>query len=298
MSICVAYGNKVMDTRLPQPTGCGDKYDVLGWYWERMLNSCCLFLKYPLPAGKPAPSPSRGEGLHRPWCDKILCTDCASRPSMTSGRDANSFGRSMIEMLGVLAIIGVLSVGGIAGYSKAMEKYKINKAMHEYSLIIFSLLEHLDSIKNLSTDKDWSSVSLLPYMQQTGLITDAWTPISNNELNDPYGNTIAFFSRHHNLVVDLTLGSLLMGEDATTSPAFSASMCREYFTNLAIPLQSSLIYARLYKLTGTTSSSTFFYGNSTCGSNKKCLHSMTLSDVNDICRSCSKDSACVINLEF
>ena len=36
-------------------------------------------------------------------------------------------GRSMIEMLGVLAIIGVLSVGGIAGYSKAMLKIKINK---------------------------------------------------------------------------------------------------------------------------------------------------------------------------
>lgn len=36
-------------------------------------------------------------------------------------------GRSMIEMLGVLAIIGVLSVGGIAGYSKAMMKFKINK---------------------------------------------------------------------------------------------------------------------------------------------------------------------------
>ena len=28
-------------------------------------------------------------------------------------------GRSMVEMLGVLAIIGVLSVGGIAGYSKS-----------------------------------------------------------------------------------------------------------------------------------------------------------------------------------
>ncbi|MCI7420704.1 MAG: hypothetical protein MSS98_03425 [Alphaproteobacteria bacterium] len=28
MSICVAVGNKVMDTRLPQPAGCGDKYDV------------------------------------------------------------------------------------------------------------------------------------------------------------------------------------------------------------------------------------------------------------------------------
>ena len=38
----------------------------------------------------------------------------------------------MIEMLGVLAIIGVLSVGGIAGYSKAMEMYKMNKVIDEY----------------------------------------------------------------------------------------------------------------------------------------------------------------------
>ena len=41
---------------------------------------------------------------------------------MTGARGTYSFGRSMIEMLGVLAIIAVLSVGGIAGYSKAMEK--------------------------------------------------------------------------------------------------------------------------------------------------------------------------------
>ena len=44
-------------------------------------------------------------------------------------------GRSMIEMLGVLAIIGVLSVGGIAGYSKAMMKYRINKAIEQITLI-------------------------------------------------------------------------------------------------------------------------------------------------------------------
>ncbi len=40
-------------------------------------------------------------------------------------------GRSMIEMLGVLAIIGVLSVGGIAGYSKAMMKYRINRSVDQ-----------------------------------------------------------------------------------------------------------------------------------------------------------------------
>ena len=33
----------------------------------------------------------------------------------------NQSGRSMVEMLGVLAIIGVLSIGGIAGYRAAME---------------------------------------------------------------------------------------------------------------------------------------------------------------------------------
>ena len=36
-------------------------------------------------------------------------------------------GRSMVEMLGVLAIIGVLSVGGIYGYTVAMTKYKANE---------------------------------------------------------------------------------------------------------------------------------------------------------------------------
>lgn len=44
-------------------------------------------------------------------------------------------GRSMIEMLGVLSIVGVLSVGGLVGYSKAMMRYRINKTMSEIALI-------------------------------------------------------------------------------------------------------------------------------------------------------------------
>ena len=58
---------------------------------------------------------------------------------MTGARGANFFGRSMIEMLGVLAIIGVLSVGGIAGYSKAMEKYKINKTISAVAQIALNI---------------------------------------------------------------------------------------------------------------------------------------------------------------
>ena len=53
--------------------------------------------------------------------------------------DACSAGRSMIEMLGVLAIVCVLTVGGIAGYSKAMEKFKVNKTIDEVLTIVSNI---------------------------------------------------------------------------------------------------------------------------------------------------------------
>jgi len=57
-------------------------------------------------------------------------------------------GRSMIEMLGVLAIIGVLSVGGIAGYSKAMMKYRINKTIEQITLIAGNVRTFFSSQNN------------------------------------------------------------------------------------------------------------------------------------------------------
>lgn len=76
----------------------------------------------------------------------------------------NQFGRSMIEMLGVLAIIGVLSVGGIAGYSKAMTKFKINKTIDEVATIVNNIrtlyanqkyIDDLSYWKNLQIVKDF-----------------------------------------------------------------------------------------------------------------------------------------------
>ena len=53
----------------------------------------------------------------------------------------NESGRSMVEMLGVLAIIGVLSIGGIAGYSMAMNRYRANEALdiaNKYAVILYA----------------------------------------------------------------------------------------------------------------------------------------------------------------
>ena len=55
-------------------------------------------------------------------------------------------GRSMVEILGVLAVIGVLSVGGIAAYSKAMEKINTDQ-------LIVDISTTARKIKNLYADQ-------------------------------------------------------------------------------------------------------------------------------------------------
>ena len=47
----------------------------------------------------------------------------------------NQIGRSMVEMLGVLAIIGILSVAGIYGYSVAMRKHRANEILQTVSIL-------------------------------------------------------------------------------------------------------------------------------------------------------------------
>ena len=59
--------------------------------------------------------------------DFMCLVDARSGSGMTSARGET--GRSMVEMLGTLAIIGVLSVGGIAGYTYAMNKYYANEIL-------------------------------------------------------------------------------------------------------------------------------------------------------------------------
>ncbi len=45
--------------------------------------------------------------------------------------NTNELGRSMVEMLGTLAIMGVLSIGGIAGYTAGMNNHRANEALEQ-----------------------------------------------------------------------------------------------------------------------------------------------------------------------
>ena len=211
----------------------------------------------------------------------------------------NQFGRSMIEMLGVLAIIGVLSVGGIAGYSKAMEKWKTNKVLSEYSYFIYGLIEHLSDYQNLTAGNS-NYVGLKSVVVAAGIVPHNWTVNSQSSiaLYDSEGNNVNIFSRNQRLVVDLYIGAHYENDDGkSVSANFSTGLCRELFLNLAKPIADTLHWARLYR--SNESSPVLFWGNKTCnGADKKCLNSVTLSEIDAACKLCMKDDACCIGLEF
>ena len=51
----------------------------------------------------------------------------------------DNIGRSVLEMIAVLAIMGVITVGGMIGYSKAMPRFKMSKLAEQISLIITNI---------------------------------------------------------------------------------------------------------------------------------------------------------------
>ncbi len=69
-------------------------------------------------------------------------------------------GRSMVEMLGVLAVVGVLSIGGIYGYKMAMNYYQANQIAHEVNLISHDLkIKVAQGVQQLTLGEPYDSVS-------------------------------------------------------------------------------------------------------------------------------------------
>ena len=198
-------------------------------------------------------------------------------------------GRSMIEMLGVLAIIGVLSVGGIAGYSKAMEKFKVNKAISEYSLLIFGILEHLDDLRPTACDNT-NFCGLASYYQAANLLPGNWIVKDDAHISDSNGNMIFAFVRNKRIGFDLYLGA------ATGSSKFPQKLCKELFTNLVKPLHSSLYHAGIW---GNVNGGNYLYGDNICQTDGlKCLRDISLSEINSLCESCADGESCCIGIEF
>lgn len=109
-------------------------------------------------------------------------------------KKVNESGRSMVEMLGVLAIIGVLSVGGIAGYSKAMNKFKLNKVNDQMSMLVANLrtlYATQTSYLNL-TNSTAKTYGVIPSDMYTGKAS------SNSNITNPYSGLVTVNSITYN----------------------------------------------------------------------------------------------------
>ena len=199
--------------------------------------------------------------------------------------DAALCGRSMVEMLGVLAIIGVLSVGAMTGYSKAMLKYKLNKQAEQITQLISGGYQHLNAYENYSDGNLFNVYKVLNLIPQE-MIKDN----SNYYLYDALDN-------------QLTVG----WENATTGGVFfkltiwghnqvvDADSCQNIL-KIGKEMHDILRSVQIshQKTDSGSIAGMAFYGDEICSSS--CLYNLSLEKIMDACNSCAEKDACYLRM--
>ncbi|MBO7257614.1 MAG: hypothetical protein J6V11_01595 [Alphaproteobacteria bacterium] len=85
-------------------------------------------------------------------------------------------GRSMVEMLGTLAIIGVLSIGGITAYSYAMDRWRANETINELTVRAMGLMSQVNRGEIVELNMEMGNTTKFGYP------VDAWI----GEVNTDY----------------------------------------------------------------------------------------------------------------
>ena len=186
-------------------------------------------------------------------------------------------GRSMVEMLGVLAIIGVLSVGAIAGYSKAMFKYKLNKHAEQMNTVINAVARY---VHGFSTD--FRNQNLTSYFIKLGEIPVEMIRENNtNYIYDIFGNKWYVFY----LYIDNgeTMNLFFNSSSLTKNSTQNLEICR----NLIVTAKENS--ANIYSVSTLSGSQTdeeqlsILYGDSLCSTGQACLKNVTLDQIYEIC---------------
>ena len=90
---------------------------------------------------------------------------------------------------GVLAIIAILSVGGIAGYSKTMTMYKINKWKENFAMMMTNLKVTFANSKNYTDEASYKNIVNL--LKEINVIS---TGMLDSENKDLFGNRLVVYS--------------------------------------------------------------------------------------------------------
>ena len=183
----------------------------------------------------------------------------------------DQFGRSMVEMLGVLAIIGVLSVGSIAGYQKAITKHRLNKQAENFNLLLSNALQ-----LSVSLNKSSSYVFYNEMLYKTKFLPDGIVYKkeqgynSPDQLQDNLGNQIRFFSLNNVFYLSFLLNNT----------SHSADICKNIITT--VKEHSSNIKRLLREDTqGGSYKSVSIWSDCSKGT---CFKNLTLTDISNMCK--------------
>ena len=198
-------------------------------------------------------------------------------------------GRSMVEMLGVLAIIGVLSVGAIAGYSKAMMKYRLNKQLESISQLLSYSLVYLQDFPTDGTRTKYNEL-----LDKLNLIPDGmYFDKSTSKIYDNFDNSITLYRNQSDDGSEANvLSYILEGNDS-----FSKQLCMNIIE--AARLNSFMLHSIKVKESdgNTSSSSDRLWGDKLCKDNLKCLRNYLLSDAENMCVTCmDKEKSCYLQI--
>ena len=200
--------------------------------------------------------------------------------------DAPLCGRSMVEMLGVLAIIGVLSVGAISGYSKAMLKYKLNKQAEAMNLLFNTVLQYIGRFENNSSDD--APVLYGEILTKLHVLPDGIKQSSSNPnyLTDMFGNSIWVFAYPSTAGIGYNYAlkgdrqeicrNLLNVYKANSQEIYYVSTDRRYNDE-----ESGEDILEQYNR---------YYGDKYCTADGKCLNQITLDDIDALCNQCTENS--------
>ena len=190
-------------------------------------------------------------------------------------------GRSMVEMLGVLAIIGVLSVGAIAGYSKAMFKYKLNKQAEQYNTLINAVARNAHSFDNLYTA---GTKVITAYFIKMGEIPQEM--IKNNRVYDAFNQEHVIALNINSTSKEKSINLSVMADSSLKiKSAESLEICRNMLITAKENADSISSVSSVTKNDENTGyNSTIFWGDKNCAKGwSPCLKNLTLDNIYNFC---------------
>ncbi len=198
----------------------------------------------------------------------------------------NEYGRSMIEMLGVLAIVGILSVGGISSFSKAMMKHRHIKFREEYELLIQNVMQYkkdwlLQRNRENPDNKSDSQHPIAGYIEKASLLPDRWT-VRGEYIYDTYNGKHYINARNQKIEFQYSLNFSETGNNEEMQ-----QRCQMVMLEIIKPHEEAVRTVTFWK--GNTLFGDIIYGNNYCELNRMCLKDMQINDIAELCQVCIKN---------